>query len=322
MSHHPRLPLVPGLLLAVGAGVAIPLQGRINGALGTELADGAAAALVSFSTGLILMVIITCALPRGRAGFRQIAPAVRERRFPPIYLAAGTVGAFFVFSQSLTIGVLGVALFTVAAVMGQTLSGLLADRAGIGPAGKRPLTLMRLIGTALAVASVVWAVSPRFGASGDVQSWLIPVLLPVAAGFLISFQQAMNGTAAVHYGTPITATLLNFVSGTAVLLIAWLIKVLVAGPGEALPTEWWYYLGGPLGCIFIGLGAVLVRSLGVLLTGLGMIAGQLVGSLVLDLVFPTPGTVVEVATVAGPLLTLVAIVLTTLPWPRRALRFR
>ncbi|MHA7277567.1 DMT family transporter [Arthrobacter sp. Hz1] len=322
MSHHPRLPLVLGLLLAVTAGVAIPLQGRINGALGTHLNDGAGAALVSFTTGLVVMVLITCVLPGGRAGLRQILPSVRERRFPPIYLAAGTIGAFFVFSQSLTIGVLGVALFTVAAVMGQTLSGLLADRAGIGPAGKRPLTTMRLIGTALAVASVVWAVSPRFGATGDLQSWLIPVLLPVLAGFLISFQQAMNGTAAVHYGTPIIATLINFISGASVLLVAWLIKTLIAGPGEALPTEWWYYLGGPLGCVFIGLGAVLVRSMGVLLTGLGMIAGQLVGSLVLDLAFPTPGTVVELATVAGPILTLVAIVLTTLPWPRRALRFR
>ncbi|MHA7155331.1 DMT family transporter [Arthrobacter sp. TMN-50] len=322
MSHHPRLPLVFGLLLAVLAGVAIPLQGRINGALGTHLNDGAGAALVSFAIGLVVMGLITCVLPGGRAGFRQILPSVRERRFPPIYLAAGTIGAFFVFSQSLTIGVLGVALFTVAAVMGQTLSGLLADRAGIGPAGKRPLTTMRLIGTALAVASVVWAVSPRFGATGDLRSWLIPVLLPVLAGFLISFQQAMNGTSAVHYGTPIIATLVNFISGTLVLFVAWLIKTLIAGPGETLPTEWWYYLGGPLGCVFIGLGAVLVRSMGVLLTGLGMIGGQLVGSLLLDLALPTPGTVVELATVAGPILTLIAIVLTTLPWPRRALRFR
>jgi transporter family-2 protein len=75
-----------------------------------------------------------------------------------------------------------------------------------------------------------------------------------------------------------------------------------------------------MGCLFIGLAALLVRSLGVLLTGLSMIGGQLIGSLVLDLVFPAPGTVVVFATVAGTLLTLVAIVLTTLPWPGRAVR--
>jgi transporter family-2 protein len=139
---------------------------------------------------------------------------------------------------------------------------------------------MRILGVLLTVASVVWAVSPRFGAAGEPSDWLVPVLLPVAAGILMSFQQAMNGTASFHYGTPITATLVNFAAGGTVLLAAWLIKVALAGPGNPLPAEWWYYLGGPMGCLFIGLAALLVRSLGVLLTGLSMIGGQLIGSLV------------------------------------------
>lgn len=318
MSTHPSLSPVIGLPLAVTAGIAIPLQGRINGALATRLDDSVAAALVSFGTGLVLMIAISLTFPRARAGALQVIPAVRERRFPPYYIGAGVIGALFVFAQSLTIAVLGVALFTVAAVMGQSLSGLLVDRAGIGPAGKRSATPMRIIGVFLTVVSVMWAVSPRFGVAGDAASWLLPVLLPVVAGVLLSFQQAMNGTAAVHYGTPLTATLVNFVAGSAALLAAWLIKLSVAGPGNPLPGEWWYYLGGPMGCVFIGLGAVLVRSLGVLLTGLSMIGGQLIGSLVLDLVFPAPGSIIVVATVAGTLLTLFAIVLTTLPWPRRA----
>ncbi|MBG6217386.1 transporter family-2 protein [Arthrobacter sp. CAN_A6] len=318
MAIPPSLSPVIGLPLAIAVGIAIPLQGRINGALGTRLDDSLAAALVSFGTGLVLMIVISLTLPTARAGARQVIPAVREGRFPPYYLGAGAIGALFVFSQSLTIAVLGVALFTVVAVMGQSLSGLLVDRAGIGPAGRRSATPMRVIGVVLTVVSVMWALSPRFGVVGDPASSLLPVLLPVAAGILLSFQQAMNGTAAVHYGTPLTATLLNFVAGSTVLLAAWLVKLLVTGPGNPLPTEWWYYLGGPLGCVFIALGALLVRSLGVLLTGLSMTGGQLVGSLVLDLVFPAPGTIIAVATVAGTVLTLIAIVLTTLPWPRRA----
>ncbi len=316
MPHAPAFPSAIGLPLALTAGLAIPVQGRINGALGTLLDDGVAAALISFSTGLAVMIVISLAVPGARAGALQIIPAVRERRFPPYYIAAGAIGAFFVFSQSLTIGILGVALFTVAAVMGQSLSGLLVDRAGIGPGGRRAATPTRVIGVVLTVLSVVWAVSPRFGAAGEVASWLVPVLLPAAAGVLMSFQQAMNGTAALHYGTPLAATLMNFIAGTAVLLTAWLIKFAIAGPANPLPSQWWYYLGGPMGCVFIGLGALLVRSLGVLLTGLCMIGGQLVGSLLLDVIFPAPGTIVAFATVAGTLLTLGAIILTTLPWPR------
>ena len=148
----------------------------------------------------------------------------------------------------------------------------------------------------------------------------VPVLLPLLAGFLMSFQQAMNGTATVHYGTPIAATLVNFIAGAALLWAAWLIKLAVAGAGNPLPAQWWYYLGGPLGCIFIGIGALLVRSLGVLVTGLGMIAGQLLGSLGLDLILPVPGTVIALPTVLGTVLTLGAIILATLPWPRGALK--
>ena len=48
----------------------------------------------------------------------------------------------------------------------------------------------------------------------------------------MSFQQAMNGTATVHYGTPIAATLVNFISGATVLWLAWLIKLAVAGAGN------------------------------------------------------------------------------------------
>ena len=334
MTSSPRLPLLAGLPLAVGAGLAIPVQGRINGALGTRLDDGIAAAVVSFSTGLVVMVLISLLLPRGRAGLARILPAVRSRAFPRIYVLAGGIGALFVFAQSFTVGILGVALFTVATVTGQTVSGLLVDKLGIGPAGRKQVTAIRVIGCLLTIAAVAWAVSPRFAAAGGAPGMaadggagpggpaalLVPLLLPVAAGFLMSFQQAMNGTATVHYGTPIAATLVNFIAGSVVLWTAYAVKVSVAGPGNPLPAEWWYYLGGPMGCVFIGLGALLVRSLGVLVTGLGMIAGQLLGSLAIDVVLPTPGTIVAPATVLGTVLTLAAIILATLPWPRGALR--
>ncbi len=323
MTSPSRLPVLAGLPLAVGSGLAIPVQGRINGALGARLNDGIAAAAVSFSTGLVVMIIISLVLPRGRAGLANVLPAVRNRAFPRIYVVAGAIGALFVFAQSFTVGILGVALFTVATVTGQTVSGLLVDRLGIGPAGKKSVTGIRIIGCILTIAAVAWAVSPRFssGGSGDgAAGLLLPLLLPVAAGFLMSFQQAMNGTATLHYGTPIAATLVNFVAGCIVLWAAFAVKLAVAGPANPLPGEWWYYLGGPMGCVFIGLGALLVRSLGVLVTGLGMIAGQLLGSLALDLMLPAPGTIVAPATVLGTLLTLAAIILATLPWPRGALR--
>ena len=306
-------PLI-GLPLAIVAGAAMPVQSRVNGALGSRLDDGLAAALVSFSVGLVVMILISILLPRGRAGAAQLLPALRERRFPRYYVLAGAIGGYFVLSQTLTVAVLGVAVFTVAAVAGQTLTGLVVDRLGIGPAGKKALTIMRVVGAVLTIAAVAWAVSPKLAGTSGASDLLLPVLLPLTAGMLMSFQQAMNGTTGMHYGTPITATLVNFIAGTTVLGLMWLVKVAVAGVGQPLPGEWYLYLGGPMGCVFIGLSALLVRSLGVLLTSLGMIGGQLIGSLLLDIFLPAPGSVVVTATVLGTLLTLVAIVLATLPW--------
>lgn len=314
VSQPARLPAAVGLPVALAAGIAIPAQSRINGALGTALDDSLAAALVSFGVGLAVMILVSAVLPRGRAGFAQILPALRERRFPRVYIVAGVIGAWFVLTQTMTIALLGVAVFTVATVAGQTLTGLVVDRMGIGPGGKKTLTLMRVVGAVLTIAAVAWAVSPKLTDTGGTGDWLLAVLLPLSAGMAMSFQQAMNGTTGMHYGTPITATLLNFVSGFAALLVLWLIKVAVAGFGNPLPDTWWYYLGGPMGCIFIGVSAMLVKSLGVLLTSLGLIGGQLIGSLLLDIFVPAPGSVVVAATVLGTALTLAAIVVATLPW--------
>ncbi len=319
MDQH-RVPVLLGIPLAVLGGLAVAGQGRINGALGARLDDGLAAAAISFGSGLILILAVSLASPSGRSGLRAIGPALKARKFPRWYVTAGAVGAFLVLTQGLTVAVIGIALFTVALVTGQSLSGLLVDRLGISPAGKKPITGIRVISAVLTIAAVIWAVSPRFAQAEDASHWLFPVLLPLAAGFLMSFQQAMNGMQSLHYGTPLAATVMNFAVGAVILLLAWLVKVWISGVGNPLPGEWWYYLGGALGCFFICLSAWLVRGLGVLLTGLGMIAGQLLGSLALDLIVPTPGTVIAPATWLGTLLTLLAMVLATLPWPRKPLR--
>ncbi|GAB3249087.1 DMT family transporter [Arthrobacter pigmenti] len=313
-SRH--IPLSLGLPLMLLGGAMLPLQGRINGALAIRIDDTITASLVSFYTGLLVMLLITLILPRGRAGFRQIVPTLRERRVPRWYLLAGISGGYFVLMQAGTISVLGVAVFTVAVVAGQSLSSLLVDRIGIGPGGRRRITFPRLGGAVLTLTSVVVALSPRFGAGSDSAALILLVLLPLLAGLFSSAQHAMNGSAAVAYGTPITATTLNFMLGAAVLTIIWVGRLWIFGGTLTLPDEWWYYLGGPLGTIFVGMTTLLVRTMGILLASLGMIAGQLLGSLALDIFVPTAGTVIAPATVVGTLLTLGAVVFATLPWRR------
>nr|MBW4096357.1 EamA-like transporter family protein [Acidobacteriota bacterium] len=116
MTSHQKIPAVIGIPLAVLAGLVIPVQGRINAALGTRLHDGMAAAVVSFTTGLVVMAVISLVFPRGRQGFKAMGTSLKNRAFPRWFVLAGMVGGLFVLAQGVTVTLIGIALFTVAAV--------------------------------------------------------------------------------------------------------------------------------------------------------------------------------------------------------------
>lgn len=313
-SRPRSIPLPLGLLLAVVAGLAIPVQSRANAELGSSMGDGLAAALISFGSGLVLIGLIAVIVPSGRQAMKRVPEAVRTKAFPSWYMLAGVFGAYFVLAQGLVAGLLGVAVFTIAYVTGQSLGSLLVDATGFGPGGKRPITGLRVIGILLTLVAVVWAVSPKIGgALSDPWALVLPMLLPFTAGVLNGYQTAMNGRQTHYYGTFIPATVFNFVAGTAVLGIAFLIKLAAAGAPGPLPTQPLFYIGGACGVVFISLSAYLSKHLGVLMTSLGMIAGQLIGSLVLDAVVPAAGAHVAVATVLGSILAIVAVALASIP---------
>ena len=69
------------------------------------------------------------------------------------------------------------------------------------------------------------------------------------------------------------------------------------------------YLGGPLGLMSIGLMAILVRGLGLLMLGVASTAGQLLGSVLIDVLIPSLGNSVYLVT----LFALVGAIVTTIP---------
>ncbi|WFF09953.1 DMT family transporter [Micromonospora sp. WMMD1076] len=305
---------VAGVGLATASGVMVAVQSRINGELGVRLADGIAAAVVSFGVGLLILLVLVPATPGGRRGLAALRGALRAGTLRPWQCLGGVCGAFLVATQGLTIGALGVAVFTVAVVAGQSGSSLLVDRAGIGPAGRQPVTPNRLIGAVLTVLAVLLAVGDRLG---DPDA-LALALLPLAAGVGIAWQQAVNGRVRAAAGSAMTATLVNFTVGTAALLVTLAVDLAVRGrPAGAFPDEPWLYLGGPLGIVFIALAAALVRFTGVLLLGLATIAGQIVGAVLLDLVLPTAASHPGLDTLLGAALTMVAVLVAAFGPTRR-----
>lgn len=309
-----------GAVLAIGGAVAIgamtAIQARVNGQLGVRLDNGILAGWVSFAVGLLLLSFPVLLTRSGRAALGRLWRGIRSGGVPWWMLLGGACGALTVSTQGLVAGVLGVALFTVGVVAGQTLHGLLLDRAGFGPAGIVAITPGRLLGGACALVAV------GVSLGGDVLSraplWML--VLPFLTGAGIAFQSAVNGRLGQRIASPLGATYMSFLGGVLVLSVSVGVSLLVTGAPEPFPTgfpgDLWLYLGGMLGALYILLGVVIVARTGVLLMGLGAVLGQLVVSVLIDLVWPPPAGP-AVWQVAVMVLAAVLSVLVALPWRSR-----
>ncbi len=320
MSPHRHTSPTPAwlaLILAALAGALMTVQGRVNSALSIRIDNSYVAATISFGSGLLILCIIMLASRRTRTGLRLLTDHIKTGAFPWTFTLAGAVGAAYVLSQGLVIGITGVALFAIAFISGLAVGGLLLDLWGIGPAGRRPITLTRLGGAALALVAGCVAL---VGQPTTTVSYL-PLVLPAGLGLFVAWQQAANGRVAVVAQTPWTATFLNFMVGTGVLVVAVAIRAFVVSPSPALPTSFpsepWLYVGGASGVIFIAIFAIVVRSIGVLLMSLGSVAGQLVMAVILDVTFPSQHQL-GVATIVGTVLTLAAAGIAAIPRRHKA----
>ena len=304
-----RFGYVLAVLFSVAAGVGVALQTRVNGEFGIALNNGPLASLVSFGSGLILLLLALVVWRPGRVGLSQVRQAVRARTLPWWAILGGLAGGFFVLSQGLVGGIIGVALFSVAVVTGQTLGSVVIDSKGLFGAVRMPLTPARFVGALIVLVGVVVAASLWSEGSAAI-GW--PILLPLLAGFGVGWQQAVNGRVRRVAGSTLTATTLNFLFGTLALVVVFFVSLPFVALPEVWPATWWLYSGGLIGAGFIAIQAFTVTRIGVLALGVSLVVGQIIGALMLDWLFPVASTQITAWTMTGALLTVVGSALVTL----------
>ncbi|AKS36820.1 hypothetical protein AFA91_32740 [Mycolicibacterium goodii] len=307
----PRLRKWPAVVAAVLVSMLLPLQSWLNGELGHRVGDGTAAAALSLAAGLVAVTPFALLIPRQRRAWHALAIAVKERQVPSYCLLAGACGSVLVFVQSTAALVTGIAVFTVSVIAGQTLGGLVVDARGFARSPRRGLGTARLIGAGLVVAAAIISVFPLLVDAPNLFTVLLPVLGAVIAGFMLSLQKAMNGAVAAAAKSPVLATWVSFFVATAIPLFAWGVRSLAGAGSVHLPTQVWLYFGGLVGALFIGVAAVVVRRIGVLVLSMASVAGQLVGSIALDVFFPRGVSLSVLPTATGACLTLLAIAVAT-----------
>jgi transporter family-2 protein len=294
-------------LLAALSGAMIALQARANGELSHRLDNGLQAALVSFSSGLLIILLITPFSPHIKEGIKNLRTAVANKEIARWKLFAGALGGSFVAIQTQIVPLIGVAIYSVASIAGQTAMSLVVDRIGLTGGGKKLISPRRVIAAALTVLAVLVSVWDRIDASN---LSMLAVTAGCIAGAVVGVQRALNGQINEHSHQSFTTSLLNFITGTTFLVILILVGV-VLGKNELSPLPagpWWIYTGGVIGVIYIAFTSTIVQHLGVLTFTLFSVGGQLAASLVIDLVSPTDGVSVSAYLITGLAMTYIGVI--------------
>lgn len=294
-------------ILAALSGVLIALQTRANGELSIRLNNSLQAALISFGSGLIIIVIVAFFHSGMKQGIKNLQQAVALRKIARWKILAGTMGGSFVAIQTQIVPLMGVALYSVASIAGQTAVSLVVDRIGLTGGGTRPISIRRVGAALLTVLAVIISVFDRLNASN---LSIIAVSGGCLAGALVGIRSALNGEINKHSQQSFTTSLLNFITGTSLLLILMVAGILLGKSHlSALPAgPWWIYTGGVIGVVYIAFISTIVQHLGVLTFTLFSVGGQLVGSLIIDLVSPTDGVQISAYLITGIFMTYLGVI--------------
>jgi len=309
-------------ILAAVSGLMIAVQARANGELSHRMGNPIEAALVSFGSGLIIISLISAFSPAIKNGARNLRGALKRKEIPPWTLFAGMLGGSFVAVQTQIVPIIGVAIYSVASIAGQTAASLVVDRIGLTGGGKKHITVRRVAAAGITVLAVLISVIDRLEASN---LSVIAVLLGCFAGAIVGVQRALNGQINESTEQSFTTSLLNFIMGTTILVIFLGIGMLINRTEiVSLPAgPWWMYTGGTIGIIYIAFTSTIVQHLGVLTFTLISVGGQLVGSLLIDFYSPTEGVQVSAYLVTGIVMTYLGVIVGgvgNLPRPKLAKR--
>ena len=293
--------------LAAISGFMIAVQARANGELSSRMGNPIEAAFVSFGSGLIIISFISAFNPAIKNGARNLRGALKRKEIPLWTLFAGMLGGSFVAVQTQIVPIIGVAIYSVASIAGQTAASLVVDRIGLTGGGKKHITVRRVAAAGITVLAVLISVLDRIEANN---LSVLAVLLGCFAGAIVGVQRALNGQINESTQQSFTTSLLNFIMGTTILVIFLGIGMLINRTEiVSLPAgPWWMYTGGTIGVIYIAFTSTIVQHLGVLTFTLISVGGQLVGSLLIDFYSPTEGVNVSIYLITGIAMTYLGVI--------------
>lgn len=296
-----------GVLIAIAAGIIWAIQAKMNAQFGAELDDPLASAATNFITGSLVLLVAAATRPR-RTGqsISRLRTALGAKAISPLQLLAGFVGVGIVLAQVYIVDVIGIAAFTVTLVAGSAIAAIVIDATGLGPDGVVRITPLRILGAVVLVIAVALVAFGQGGFSGLTGAAVLGLGVALVTGVLVAMQTAMTGALVQASGAIIVPMLIAFVAGAVVLpIVRVFLGPLVIPDG----VSWIFLIAGPLAVVFVSAAAVLAGRMSLLLLSAGIVIGQTVGAIGIDLIFPTPAGRPGWTAAVGVALAIVAVVI-------------
>lgn len=142
---------------------------------------------------------------------------------------------------------------------------------------------------------------------------MIPIIIGVVIGMILSLQTAVNSRLRGFIGSPYQASFVSFTVGTlflaAVLLV---LRQPIGVSGQLFVTQpWWIWIGGFLGVIFLTTNILLFPHIGGVQTAIMPILGQVLMGSIIDNFgwFHSPHQALTLVRIGGLLLVLAGIII-------------
>ncbi|RSX54500.1 DMT family transporter [Bifidobacterium samirii] len=295
------------VLLGLCGGALTPTQTAVNTRLRKAVGSPFRASLVSFTVGTIALIAVTLLI-----GPYPLVPAAAWNEPWWVWLP-GLFGVVFLTGNVLLMPHLGSLQTVMMPVLGQIAAGLCIDAFGLLGVQRRPFTVFRGIGALLALAGfiVTIALANRIGTAhagrervpgstrpgtaaegapareksgtAGASLWLWRAF-GVCTGMCSAVQTAILGRLGTALGSPIKASLVSFMVG--MLALAVVVGVAERSyditPALRRNNPVWMWAGGLLGGVVVLTNSLLSSHLGTGLTVVIVLAGQVLGSVVID----------------------------------------
>lgn len=136
-------------LLALGAGLLLPMQIAFNNKLTHYSGNPVTSSLISFSVGTIALLLYSI------SQFGSFQKSLHQLGNAPGYAwLGGLVGAFYIISTIVASPKIGLALFLALVIGGQLITSVIVDHFGLLGAAVKPMNWMKGMGLLLVLGGI------------------------------------------------------------------------------------------------------------------------------------------------------------------------